>query len=106
MVQEECTLLLPALAVAVILFVTIVINSADTYRALLCGRHCPKHSTFIYLFHFVFLGPKKTKSVAYGNSQARGQIGVAAASLCHSHSHARSKWHLQPTPELMAMPDP
>ena len=43
--------------------------------------------------------------VAYGSSQARGHIGAAAASLCHSHI-SRSKPHLQPTPQLTATPDP
>ena len=43
---------------------------------------------------------------AYGSSQTRGQIGAAAAGLHHSHSNARSEPHLQPTPQLMAMPDP
>ena len=43
---------------------------------------------------------------AYGSSQARGQMGAAAASLKHSHSNARSELHLQPTPQLMAMPNP
>ena len=36
---------------------------------------------------------------AYGGSQARGLIRAVAASLHHSHSHARS----EPTPQLMAM---
>ena len=40
--------------------------------------------------------------VAYGSSQARSQIGVAAASLHYSHSNAGSELHLQPTPQLMA----
>ena len=44
--------------------------------------------------------------VAHGNSQARGQIGATAAGLCNSHSNARYKPRLRPTPELMAMPDP
>ena len=39
---------------------------------------------------------------AYGSSQAKGQIGAAAASLGHSHSKARSKSCLQPTPQLKA----
>jgi len=39
--------------------------------------------------------------MAYGNSQARGQIRAAAASLRQSHSNAGSKLHLQPTPQLM-----
>ena len=36
--------------------------------------------------------------VAYGNSQAWGRIGAAAASLCHSKSNTGSETHLQPTP--------
>jgi len=31
---------------------------------------------------------------AYGSSQARGQIGAAAAGLCHSHGHTGPKLHL------------
>ena len=41
---------------------------------------------------------------AYGGSQARGLTGAAAAS--HGHSHTRSKQRLQPTPQLIATPDP
>ena len=33
---------------------------------------------------------------AYGSSQARGPIGAAAASLCHSHSNAESEPRLWP----------
>ena len=44
--------------------------------------------------------------VAYGSSQARGQTGAVAASLCHSHSNARSKLCLRLTLQLMATPDP
>ena len=44
--------------------------------------------------------------MAYGSFQTRGQIGATNASLCHSHSNAGSKPHLQPTPQLMAMLDP
>ena len=46
----------------------------------------------------------RAASPAYGGSQARGGIRAVAAS--HSHSHARSKPSLQPTPQLSAMPDP
>ena len=42
--------------------------------------------------------------MAYGSSQARGQIGDTAAAL--GHSIIRSEPHLPPTPELTAMPDP
>ena len=44
--------------------------------------------------------------VAYGGSQARGQIRATASSLYHSHSNAGSEPHLQPPPQLMATPDP
>ena len=43
---------------------------------------------------------------AYEGSQARGLIGAVAAGLHQSHSNAGSEPHLQPTPQLMAMPDP
>ena len=42
---------------------------------------------------------------AYGGSQARGPIGATAAGLCHSHSSARSKPGMQPTPQITAMLD-
>ena len=43
---------------------------------------------------------------AYGGSQARGRIRAVAAGLCHSHSNARSKTCLRPTPQLTATLDP
>ena len=36
----------------------------------------------------------RAESVAYGGSQARGQIGAVAAGLHHRHSNARSEPHL------------
>ena len=44
--------------------------------------------------------------VAYGSSQAKGWIWAASAGLHHSHSNARSKLSLHPTPQLTATPDP
>ena len=44
--------------------------------------------------------------MAYGSSQARGQLGATAASHRHSHSNAVSELHLQSTPQLMVMQDP
>ena len=44
--------------------------------------------------------------MAYGGSQARGQNGAVATGLRQSHSNVGSEPRLQPTPELMAMPDP
>ena len=56
----------------------------------------------VYLFIYLV----RAAPVAYGNSQARGQIGAVDAGLHHSHSNARSKPHLQPTPQLTATLDP
>ena len=42
--------------------------------------------------------------VAYGGSQVRGRIRAAATGL--RHSHAGSKPHVRPTPQLRATPDP
>ena len=44
--------------------------------------------------------------VAYGNFQARGQIGTAATGPGHSHSNAGSEPHLQPMLHLSATADP
>ena len=44
--------------------------------------------------------------MAYGGSQAKGQIGATAAGLHHSPSNAISKLHLQPTPQPTEMLDP
>ena len=43
---------------------------------------------------------------AHRGPQARGRIGAVAASLHHSHSKAGSEPCLQPTPQLVATPDP
>ena len=55
-----------------------------------------------FLFFFFFF---RASSTAYGGSQAMGRIGATAAGLHHSHCKARSEPHLQPTPQLTAMPD-
>ena len=59
-----------------------------------------KFYLFIYFSHF------RDTPVAYGGYQARGPITAVSTSLCHSHSNAGSELHLQPTPQLTAMPDP
>ena len=38
--------------------------------------------------------------VAYGGSQASGQIRATASGLHHSHSNTGSETHLRPTPQL------
>ena len=44
--------------------------------------------------------------MAFGGSQARGRIRVAATGQHHSHSNARSEPHPRPTLQLAAMLDP
>ena len=56
----------------------------------------------IFFFFWLF----RATPEAYGVSQARGQIrGATTAGLCHSQSNAGSEPRLQPTPQLIAMPD-
>ena len=55
-------------------------------------------SDAFYLIYSFF----RATAMAYGRSQARGQIRAIAAGVGHSHSNARSQVHVQPTPQLMA----
>ena len=59
-------------------------------------------SIYFHLKKILFMATPAT----YGNSQARGRIGAAAAGLCQSHSNTRPELHLQTLPQLSAMPDP
>ena len=59
-------------------------------------------SCFFFFFFFFFMAAPS----AYGGSQARSQIGTVAANLYHSRSNAGSEPRVQPTPQLMATPDP
>ena len=56
----------------------------------------------LFFFFFCFF---RATPAAYGDSQARGPIGAAAASLYQSHSHVISEPHLQPTHQLTAIPE-
>ena len=56
---------------------------------------------FLLLLLFFWAAP-----VAYGASQARGQIGAVATGLRQSHSNTGSEPRLQPTPQLTATLDP
>ena len=53
---------------------------------------------FLLFIYFYFFGLFRAAPMAYGGSQARGQIGSVATCLCNSHSHTRSEPHLRPTP--------
>ena len=76
------------------------------------GNHFPfispaKHRKLLYEFQKMFIYFLfKATFAAYGNSQARGQIGATAAGLYHGHSNSGSELHLQPTLKFMAMPNP
>ena len=62
---------------------------------------------FIYLFLFIFVFLSfRAALVAYGVSQARGQIQAVATGLRQSHSNAGSEPCLWPTLQLTAMPSP
>ena len=63
------------------------------------------YSLVLFFVFFVFC-PFRAAPAAFGGSQARALIGAVAASLRHSHSHARSEPHLRPTSQLIATPDP
>ena len=64
-----------------------------------------KKQAHLFFFFLSFCRFRAT-IVAFRGSQARGLIGAVVASLCQGHSNARSEPCLQPTPQLMAMPDP
>ena len=59
--------------------------------------------SFLFFFFFFFLLFRATLA-AYGSSQARDQIRASAAAgpRRHSHSNARSKPRLWPSPDLVA----
>ena len=64
---------------------------------------------FILLLFFVCLfvfAISWASPAAYGGSQARSQIGAVATGPHQSHSNSGSEPCLQPTPQLMATPDP
>ena len=60
----------------------------------------------IFFFFFGLFVISWAALMAYEGFQDRGQIGAVATDLHQSHSNAGSEPRLQPTPQLMAMPDP
>ena len=61
---------------------------------------------FLPIYFYLFFCLLRAALAAYGDSQAKGLIGAVATGLHQSHSNARSKPHLRPTPQLTATPDP
>ena len=60
--------------------------------------------SFCFLFLFLLLYQPHLRHL--GIPGARGCIGAAARGCSHSHSITGFKLHLQPMPQLAAMPDP
>ena len=72
------------------------------YSHLQCRRVPVSSCLLLSDFSLVF----RAVLVAYGDSQARGQIRAVATSLHHSHSIEGSEPHLRPTAQLTATRDP
>ena len=73
----------------------------------LSKSHTVTFSTSLFYFIFLsFFAISWAAPVAYGGSQARGRIRAIATGLRQSHNNAGSESRLQPTLQLMAMPDP
>ena len=96
------------------LFITTLINTfmpVNRNASLCSSRHMCRifsyfFSFFLFLCFFAFLICYfRASPVAYGGSQATGQIGVTAAGLRHSHSNVLSKPCLRPAPQPTAMLD-
>ena len=65
----------------------------------------PESMFLLIIYLFIYFCLFRATPMAYGDSQARGQIRAVAAGL-HSHGNAGSEPCLQPTPQLTATPDP
>ena len=65
----------------------------------MCDPFSRLHHPVFCLFVFCLF---RVAPVAYGGSQARGQIGAVAAGLHHGHSNAGSEPGLRPTLQLTA----
>ena len=68
--------------------------------------HTISTSFYLHLNLLLWFFPFRAAPAAYGSYRAGGRTRATAAGLCHSHSNARSKPWLWPTPQLMATPDP
>ena len=77
-----------------------------TWKSQLCHL-LSGFAHFCFLIYFIFVFFRATPT-AYGSSLVRDRIGAVAVDLRHSQGYinARSKLHLQPTPQLTSTPDP
>ena len=88
-----------------VLAIVALLSIWDMHSDSISVRHPEVGLLDLFFFFFFFLLFRATL-MAYGGSQAWGWIGAIVAGLCHGHRNAESKPHLQPTPQLTAMPDP
>ena len=70
----------------------------DNNNLLLSEKAGLKRPMNMNNFLFLFFGGGGAAPMAYGGSQARGQIRAVVASLHHSHSNLGSELHLQSIP--------
>ena len=70
-----------------------------------CSTPRTELGSLIFFFFFFFL-LFRAAPMTYRGSQARGLIRATAVGLHHSHSSTAPELCLQPTPQLMAIPDP
>ena len=68
-----------------------------------CERKCAKDVPPSFYLFVCFL---RAAPIAYGSSQAKGQMKAVASGLHHSHSNIGSKPCLWPTLQPTARPDP
>ena len=71
-------------------------HDGDTRQKDSWGRHVSEPSFFFFSFPLQPVTP-----VACGSSQAKGQVGAAAAGLYHGLSNTRSELYLGPTSLLV-----
>ena len=79
------------------------VHTSSTAILGVVSNHWSRNAQFLFLFFVFLLLLFRAKSMAYGVSQARGQIGATAAGL--RHSNTGSEPHLWPTQQLMATRD-
>ena len=74
-----------------------VVRILRLHQSRCSGISSFQHLYFNFFFFFLLF---MAAPMAYRGSQAKGRIRAEAASLRHSHNHARSEQHLWPPPQL------
>ena len=82
------------------------IKEYSTMYTMLQKKAGVKQEINFFFFFFGLFCLFRATTAAQVGTQVRGPISAIAAGLRQSHSKARSKPHLRPTPQLMATSDP